>query len=63
MADQDTDDTEWVLMKHARFPFPDDHMIGGPYKTREDAMSALRDVEQHGQWFTTYGIEHRKVQK
>ncbi len=52
------DDTEWVIVKHTRFPVVQDTVVGH-YPTANDATLAFNQIMSNPQWFTTYSIEHR----
>ena len=58
MADAPADNTEWVVVKHTRFPIVADEVVGH-YSTEADANKALNDLLRTRQWFTEYGVEHR----
>lgn len=53
----------WYVVKHVRFPIPDDKVVGGPYGSWEQCISAKYDYEHHSQFFTDYGCEHRLSSK
>lgn len=55
MAD---DNCDWVVVKHSRFPFADDVVIGR-YPDEASALKACNDAMLHAQWFCSYGVEKR----
>lgn len=48
--------TEWVTVKHVRFPIPGDEVVAR-YPTYEDALLGLNALLANRQWFTEYSIE------
>ena len=52
------DGTEWVVVKHVRFPIPEDTVIGH-YATVADAQLAFNTLLANPQWFCRYSVEHR----
>ncbi len=52
------DNTEWVIVKHTRFPVVSDDVIGH-YPDANSAMMAFNQVMSNPQWFTSYTVEHR----
>ncbi len=58
MPEDPARETEWVLVKHVRFPMVEDTVIGR-YPSETDALRAYNEVQQHRQWFTEYSVEHR----
>jgi hypothetical protein len=52
------DETEWVVVKHVRFPLVEDDVLGR-YPDEASATRALNDLLRNRQWFTEYAVEQR----